>query len=120
MKNDNAVLSGKIKQLEDDFDRFYNSVEDKIALQNENNRLSLENTRLGNQVHILQNKNFEIENTLAETDNQLTAVSAELSQTKSLLKALQDKLNRVMKFIEHYNLKEKFEMFLKPVQHRSR
>lgn len=44
-------------------------MEDEITLKNENNRLYLENTRLGNQVHILQNKNAEIENTLAEKDN---------------------------------------------------
>ena len=91
-----------------------------VALQNENNRLSFENTRLGNQVHILQNRNTEIENSLAEKDNQFTAVNAELVQTKSLLKALHDKLNKVLRFIEQYNLKEKLEAFLKPVQHRSR
>ena len=120
LKNDNAVLSGNLKQLENDFDRFYSSVEDDVALQNENNRLSLENTRLCNQVHILQNKNSEIENILVEKSNQLTAVNAELSQTKSLLKTFQDKLNKVLKFIEVHNLKEKLEAFLKPVQHRSR
>ena len=120
LKNDNAVLSGNLKQLENDFDKFYSSVEDEVALENENNRLSLENTRLGNQVHILQNKNAEIENNLAEKNNQLTAVSAELSQTKSLLKSLQEKINKIMRFIEQYNLKEKLEAFLKPVQHRSR
>lgn len=113
LKNDNAVLSGNIRQLENDFDNFYNSVEDEIILQNENNRLSLENSRLGNQVHILQNRNAEIENILVQKDNQLTAVNAELSQTKSLLKSLQDKLNRVLKFIEVHNLKEKLEVFLK-------
>ncbi len=107
-------MSGNLKQLEDDFDSFYSSVEDEVTLQNENNRLSLENTRLGNQVHILQNKNSEIKNTLAEKDNQLTAVNAELSQTKSLLKTLQDKFNKVLRFIEQHNLKEKPETFLKP------
>lgn len=95
-------------------------MEDEIILQNENNRLSLENSRLGNQVHILQNKNDEIENILIEKDNKLTAVNEELSQTKSLLKALQDKFNKIMRFIEQYNLKEKLEAFLKPVQRRSR
>ena len=115
LKNDNAVLSGNLKQLENDFDRFYSSVEDEIAMQNENNRLSLENSRLGNQVHILQNKNSEIENTLAEKDNQLTAVNTELSQTKALLKTLQEKFNKIMRFIEQYNLKEKLEAFLKPI-----
>lgn len=120
LKNDNAVLSGNIRQLENDFGNFYNSVEDEVALQNENNRLSLENSRLGNQVHILQNRNVEIESILVEKDSQLTAVNEELSQTKSLLKALQDKLNKIMRFIEQYNLKEKLEAFLKPVQHRSR
>jgi len=120
LKNDNAVLEGNIRQLENDFGSFYNSVADEIALKNENNRLSLENSRLGNQVHILQNKNAEIESILAEKGSQLTAVNAELSQTKSLLKSLQDKLNKIMRFIEVHNLKEKLEAFLKPVQHRSR
>lgn len=120
LKNDNDVLSGNIRQLENDFDNFYNSVEDEITLKNENNRLSLENSRLGNQVHILQNRNDEIENILAEKDSQLTTLNAELSQTKSLLKSLQDKLNKVLKFIEVHNLKEKLEAFLKPVQRRSR
>ena len=113
LKNDNAVLEGNIRQLENNFDSFYNSVENEVALQNENNRLSLENSRLGNQVHILQNRNAKIENILVQKDNQLTAVNAELSQTKSLLKSLQDKLNRVLKFIEVHNLKEKLEVFLK-------
>lgn len=120
LKNDNAVLSGNLRQLENDFDSFYNSVEDEVTLKNENNRLFLENSRLGNQVHILQNRNDEIESILAEKDSRLTAVNAELSQTKSLLKSLQDKLNKIMRFIEVYNLKEKLEAFLKPVQHRSR
>ena len=120
LKNDNAVLSGNIRQLENDFDRFYSSVEDEVVLKNENNRLSLENSRLGNQVHILQNRNAEIENILAEKDNKLSVVSAELSQTKSLLKSLQDKFNKIIRFIEVHNLKEKLEAFLKPVQHRSR
>lgn len=115
LKNDNAVLSGNLRQLENDFGSFYNSVEDEITLQNENNRLSLENSRLGNQVHILQNKNAEIENILIEKDNKINVISLELSQTKSLLKALQDKFNKVMKFIEVHNLKEKLEAFLKPV-----
>ncbi len=113
LKNDNAVLSGNIRQLENDFGNFYNSVEDEIILKNENNRLSLENSRLGNQVHILQNRNAEVESILIEKDNKLTAVNEELSQTKSLLKTLQDKLNKVMRFIEQYNLKEKLEAFLK-------
>lgn len=120
LKNDNAVLEGNIRQLENDFGSFYNSVEDEITLKNENNRLSLENSRLGNQVHILQNRNAEIKNILDQKDSQLTAVNEELFQTKSLLKALQDKLNRVIRFIEVHNLKEKLEAFLKPVQHRSR
>lgn len=115
LKNDNAVLSRNIRQLENDFDRFYSSVEDEVVLKNENNRLSLENSRLGNQVHILQNRNTEIENILAEKDNKLSVVSAELSQTKSLLKSLQDKFNKVLKFIEVHNLKEKLEAFFKPV-----
>ena len=113
LKNDNAVLSGNIRQLENDFGNFYNSVEDEIILKNENNRLSLENSRLGNQVHILQNRNAEVESILIEKDNKLTAVNEEVSQTKSLLKTLQDKLNKVMRFIEQYNLKEKLEAFLK-------
>ena len=113
LKNDNAVLSGNLRQLENDFDRFYSSVEDEITLKNENTRLSLENSRLGNQVHILQNKNNEIESILAENDSRLTAVNEELSQTKSVSKALQDKLNKIMRFIEQYNLKEKLEVFLK-------
>ena len=120
LKNDNAVLSGNIRQLENDFDRFYNSVEDEITLKNENNRLSLENSRLGNQVHILQNRNAEIENILVQKDNKINVISLELSQTKFLLKSLQEKINKIMRFIEQYNLKEKLEAFLKPVQHRSR
>lgn len=116
LKNDNAVLEGNIRQLENNFDNFYNSVEDEITLKNENNRLSLENSRLGNQVHILQNINDEIENILVEKDNKLTAVNEELSQTKSVLKALQDKFNKIMRFIEVHNLKEKLATFLKPVR----
>lgn len=120
LKNDNAVLESNIRQLENDFGSFYNSVEDEIILKSENYRLSLENTRLGNQVHILQNRNDEIENILTEKDSQLTTVNAELLQTKSLLKSLQDKFNKIIRFIEVHNLKEKLEAFLKPVQHRSR
>lgn len=115
LKNDNAVLSGNIRQLENDFDNFYNSVEDEITLKNENNRLSLENSRLGNQVHILQNRNDEIENILVEKNNKINVISLELSQTKSLLKSLQEKINKIMRFIEVHNLKEKLEAFFKPV-----
>ena len=58
---------------------------------------------------------------IAQLEKRIEDKEKELIQTKSLLKALQEKFDRVMEFIRNHSLKEKLEEFLKPVvKHKSR
>ncbi|MBQ8903589.1 MAG: hypothetical protein IJY73_04760 [Oscillospiraceae bacterium] len=64
-----------------------------------------------NDVMCLKQERYQLEKCIENKEKELT-------QTKSLLKALQEKFDRVMEFIRNHRLKEKLEEFLKPVTHR--
>ena len=69
---------------------------------------------LTNDVMLLKQERYQLEKRIEYKEKELT-------QTKSLLKALQEKFDRVMDFIRNHNLKEKLEEFLKlVVKHKSR
>ena len=69
---------------------------------------------LSEDVMLLKQERYELEKRIENKEKELT-------QTKSLLKALQEKFDRVMEFIRNHSLKEKLEEFLKPVvKHKSR
>ena len=117
LRTEKEKVEGDLKQLDYDFGVFYNSVSDEIELRDKNEKLSNQVHSLSADVLALKEENAVLKSEAAEKDNQLSAVNMELAESKSLLKTLQDKLDRVMKFIEQQRLKEKLEEFLKPVIH---
>ena len=105
LKTERDNLSGQLHQLEYEYGRFYDSVADDVNFAEENEKLKAENDRIGCQVHTLTNdvmclkqERFNLEKQVAEKDKELT-------QTKSLLKALQEKFDKVMEFINRHSLK---------------
>ena len=129
LTEENNILAGNLKQLEMDFDNFANSVQSEMELKNENYRLSQENDNISNQCHVLKKEKAELteENTQLKADvedskQQIRSLNENLTAIQSVLKALQDKYDKVLKFIEKMQLKEKLEEFLKPViqKHKSR
>ena len=129
LTEENNILAGNLKQLEMDFDNFANSVQSEMELKNENYRLSQENDNISNQCHVLKKEKAELteENTQLKADvedskQQIRSLNENLTVVQSALKALQEKYEKVLKFIEKMQLKEKLEEFLKPViqKHKSR
>lgn len=135
LKSERDNLSGQLHQLEYEYGRFYEAVADDVRLAEENEKLKAENDRIGCQVHTLSNEvmtlkqeRYELEQRIEDKDKELTEKSeqiamlnTELTQTKSLLKALQEKFDKVIEFINIQKLKERLEEFLKPVvKHKSR
>lgn len=117
LRTEKEKVEGDLKQLDYEFGVFYNSVSDEIELRDKNEKLSNQVHSLSADVLALKEENAALKSEAAEKDNQLSAVNMELAESKSLLKTLQDKFDRVMKFIEQQRLKEKLEEFLKPVIH---
>lgn len=129
LTEENNILSGNLKQLEIDFDNFADSVQLETELKNENFRLSRENDNISTQCHVLEKEKVVLieENTQLKADaedskEQIRSLNENLTAIQSALKALQDKYDKVLKFIEKMQLKEKLEEFLKPViqKHKSR
>ena len=128
LTEENNILSGNLKQLEMDFDNFAYSVQSETELKNKNFRLLQENTDISNQCYVLEKENAELieENMQLKTDaedskEQIRSLNENLTVVQSALKALQEKYDKVLKFIEKMQLKEKLEEFLKPViHHKSR
>lgn len=132
LKSERDNLSGQLHQLEYEYGRFYDSVADDVDFVEENEKLKKENEIISLQVHTLSNdvmllkqERYELEKNTEDKDKELTEKSekndtfnTELTQTKSLLKALQEKFDRVIEFIRNHSLKEKLEEFLKPVVKR--
>ncbi len=129
LTEENNILSGNLKQLEMDFDNFAYSVQSETELKNKNFRLLQENTDISNQCYVLEKEKavlFE-ENTQLKADaedskEQIRSLNENLTAIQSALKVLQEKYDKVLKFIEKMQLKEKLEEFLKPViqKHKSR
>lgn len=124
----NNILSGNLKQLEMDFDNFAYSVQSETELKEDNYRLSKEIDIKSFQCNVLEKEKAELieENTKLKSDaedskEQIRSLHENLTAVQSALKALQDKYDKVLKFIEKMQLKEKLEEFLKPViHHKSR
>ncbi len=122
LTEENNILSGNLKQLEMDFYNFAYSVQSETELKNENFRLSQMNTDISNHCHVLEKEKAELfeENTHLKADaedskEQIRSLNENLTTVQSALKALQEKYDKVLKFIENNKLKEKLEEFLKPV-----
>lgn len=125
LRSENGRISNQLHTLEYKFDEFYSSVEDEVALRDENTKLKSENARIGNQVHTLTAEIISLKQereTLTKTvevkSQEVLELRHELTETKSLLKTLQEKFDRVMRFIESLNLKKRLEEFLRPTEKR--
>ena len=118
LKSERDNLSGQLHQLEYEYDRFYETVADDIDFVEENKKLKKENEVISSQVHTLTNDVMSLKQERYELEKRIDNKEKELTQTKSLLKALQVKFDKVMEFIRNHRLKEKLEEFLKPVTHR--
>jgi hypothetical protein len=125
----NNFLSGNLKQLEMDFDNFAVSVQCETKLKDDNYRLSQKNNDISNQCHVLEKEkavlfeeNKQLKSDAEDSKEQIRSLNENLTAVQSALKALQDKYDKVMRFIEKMQLKEKLEEFLKPViqKHKSR
>lgn len=112
-----------------DFDNFAYSVQSETELKDDNYRLSKENNMISNQCHVFEKEKVVLieENTQLKSDaedskGQIRSLNDNLTAVQSALKALQDKYDKIMRFIEKMQLKEKLEEFLKPViqKHKSR
>lgn len=121
LKSERDNLSGQFHQLEYEYGRFYETVADDVDFAEENEKLKKENEVVSAQVHTLTNDVMCLKQERYNLEKQVAEKDKELIQTKSLLKALQEKFGRVMEFINIQKLKEKLEEFLKPViKHKSR
>ena len=121
LKSERDNLSGQLHQLEYEYGRFYDTVADDIDFAEENKKLKKENEVISSQVHTLLDDVHLLKEERYELEKCIENKEKELTQTKSLLKALQEKFDRVMEFIRTHSLKEKLEEFLKPVvKHKSR
>ena len=129
LTEENNILSSNLKQLEMDFDNFAMSVQSETELKDENFRLSKELDIKFFQCNALEKEKAELigENKQLKSDaedskEQIRSLNENLTAVQSALKVLQDKYDKVLKFIEKMQLKEKLEEFLKPViqKHKSR
>ena len=117
LKSARDNLSGQLHQLEYEYGRFYETVADEVDFAEENEMLKKENEVVSLQVHTLSDDVRILKEERYQLEKQIENKDEELIQTKSLLKALQEKFDRVMDFIKRHNLKEKLEEFLKPKTH---
>ena len=121
LKSEKDNLSGQLHHLEYEYGRFYETVANDIDLVEENKKLKKGNEVISSQVHTLLDDVRLLKEERYELEKRIENKEKELTQTKSLLKALQEKFDRVMEFIRNHSLKEKLEEFLKPViKHKSR
>ena len=121
LKVERDNLSGQLHQLEYEYGRFYETVADDVDFAENNEKLKNENEIISSQVHTLTNDVMYLKQERYGLEKRIDDKEKELTQTKSLLKALQEKFDRVMDFINRHSLKEKLEEFLKPVvKHKSR
>ena len=121
LHNENDRISGQLHDMEVRFGEFYESVEDEVALRDENIKLRSENGRIGNQVHTLtaeiialKEERQRLTEELTEQRNEAAVLNMELKKTRSVLQVLQEKFNKVMRFIESLNLKKRLDEFIKP------
>lgn len=125
LRSENDKISNQLHTLEYKFDEFYSSVEDEVVLRDENAKLKSENSRVGNQVHkltaeiiALKEERQGLTKELTERRNEAAVLNTELKKSRSMFQALQEKFDKVMRFIESLNLKQQLEEFLKPSERK--
>lgn len=121
LKSENSKISGQLYDLDISYGQYYAETADERELIASNEKLKSENTRIGSQIHTLsaevlalKNENGKLKALAEDTKRELSDNKTELAKTKSLLKALQEKFDKVMRFLEIQKLKDKMEIYLKP------
>ena len=126
LRHENGSLNDQLIKVNEQFDRFYDDVADERALMERNQRLAAENVNIGNQVHKLTDEikalkeksaklsedNDDLKKTVEEKNAEITRVTGELTALQKLHKDLQDKWEKVMKFIQEHSLKEQWEKYI--------
>ena len=126
LRQENGSLNDQLIKVNEQFDRFYDDVADERALLERNQRLAAENKNIGNQLHELTDEikalkdksvklskdNDDLKKTVEEKNAEITRVTGELTALQKLHKDLQDKWEKVMKFIQEHSLKEQWEKYI--------
>ncbi len=126
LRQENGSLNDQLIKVNEQFDRFYDDVADERALLERNKHLAAENANIGNQVHKLTDEikalkeksaklsedNDDLKKTVEEKSAEITRVTEELTALQKLHKDLQDKWEKVMKFIQEHSLKEQWEKYI--------
>ena len=118
-KDLNNAANAKYAQLDHDFAEFYDSVADEVALRDENARLSAENVRLGDQLHTartelqeVKTENAALRTKVSKQEQQIVSFKAELSNLQRLYAALQERVEKIMRFVEQHKLGKALQEFL--------
>ena len=126
VEHERDELTDKVIRLNEDFERLYDDVGDERALLERNQRLARENETIGNQVHKLTDEikalkeqnaklsedNDDLTKKVEEQTDEISRVNGELTALQKLHKELQDKWEKVMKFIQEHSLKEQWEKYI--------
>lgn len=126
LRQENGSLNDRLITVNEQFDRFYDDVADERALLERNKHLAAENANIGHQVHELTDEiktlkeksaklsedNDDLKKTVEEKNAEITRVTGELTALQKLHKDLQDKWEKVMKFIQEHSLKEQWEKYI--------
>ena len=124
LKNECRDISAKYEQLDHNFGAFYDSVADEVALKDENEKLRRDMQNIGNQYHgvcqelqQVTETNTQLNEIITEQKEKIHTLTENLTALQKLHKALEEKLDRVMQFIESLHLKEKLDTFLHRKHH---
>ena len=119
LKDLNNAANAKYAQLDHDFAEFYDSVADEVALRDENARLDAENGRLCEQLHTartelndVKTENAALRTKESEQEQQIVSFKAELSNLQRLYAVLQERVEKIMRFVEQHKLTKALQEFL--------
>ena len=115
-----SVIGGKVTLAADDYEKVSDLAKKQIAAENDSADKDNEISRLSEKVEELQEEQAawrDERSALRKTIDGLRAQVRELSNSLSALKA---KYDRVMEFVEKFNLKEKLDNFLYPIKNRKK
>lgn len=126
LRHERDVLTDQLYNVNQSFERFYDEVGDNQVLYERNKQLTRENETIGNQVHELTDEikalkeqyskmsenNENLTKTVEEKTAEVVRLTGELTALQKIHKELQDKWDKVMKFIQEHRLKEQWEKYI--------
>jgi chromosome segregation ATPase len=111
-----SMIGGKVTLATDDYEKVSDLAKKQIVAENDNAPMVEEISDLKEQVKELQEEQavwYDERSALRRTIDSLKAQVKELSNRLSVFK---EKYNKVMEFIEKFDLKEKLDKFLHPIK----